>query len=205
MSIPLSLSLMSSSRGIEDGRSPLRKRRVCSCSRSWFWRSWLAAAAACLAAAPGAVCGYTGVGAKNAVLVTSPDGPDAACRLRMLPNRRREKGRGPWDCIEQEGMPESWWCRGARCSSMLGLRVAVVEGRDSMKLCIEPRRGVAAEFADENDESRRRVFWRVNWPVTAPNARVSELACECWAAMSSRIIDPSLTASSAMPASLTSW
>jgi len=44
---------------------------------------------------------------------------------------------------------------------------------------MEPRRRGAVEEDEENEESRRRLFWRVNCPVMAPNARESELECEC--------------------------
>jgi hypothetical protein len=108
------------------------------------------------------------------------------------------------DCMWKEGMPESWCCRGMRCCSMLGwvLEIALDEGRESRKPCIEPRRR-GAEVAEENEDSRRRVFWRVKLPVTAPNARERELVCE-WCETPSTAMADSLTASRAMPASRTS-
>src|SRR4051812_745270 len=102
-------------------------------------------------------------------------------------------------------MPESWCCSGARCWSMLGLRVVLGEGRASMKrLWMEPLRREGPELADEKDESLRRDFWRLNWPVTTPNARERELECECCEAPQSTYIVPSLTASSTMPVSFPS-
>jgi hypothetical protein len=102
-------------------------------------------------------------------------------------------------------MPESWCGRGVRSCSELGLRVALDEGRDSMKLCMDPRRrGAVVVVAEENEDKRRRVFWRVNGPVTTPNARDSELECEWCDAPQSTCMSPSLTASSAMPESFTS-
>jgi hypothetical protein len=88
-----------------------------------------------------------------------------------------------------------------RRSSVLGLRVEMEEGRPSTRFCIEPRR--AAEVADEMEDMRRRVFWRVKGPVTAPKARDMELACE-WVETAPKAMEPSRTASSAMPESLTS-
>lgn len=74
------------------------------------------------------------------------------------------------------GMPESWWCRGAR--SMLGLRVEFEEGRDSMKVCKEPRRRGATAAVVEQEERRRRDLERVK-PATVLMARERDIVCEC--------------------------
>lgn len=88
---------------------------------------------------------------------------------------------------------------------MLDLRVVLDEGRESMKRdCIEPLRREGPGVAEEKEESLRRAFWRVNWPVTTPNARERELECECCELLQSTYSVPSLTASSTMPVSFPS-
>jgi hypothetical protein len=205
MSTPLSLSLKSSSkRWVESERRPWWRKRVvccsCSCSRRiWFWRSWFAAAV------------YVRELNDAPMLDTSSGGTGLVGRLRMLLNRLKEKGFVPCGWTWKGCMPESWCGNGVRsdCASLWwGQRDVWDEGRDSTKLAIDPRRRGAAEVADENDERRRRLFWRVNCPVITPNARDSELECECCEDPmhdpQSTSMEPSLTASSAMPESFTS-
>lgn len=138
----------------------------------------------------------------------SAEGPETVGRRLILLNRLREKvfaARGAvcgWDW--KAGMPESWCCSGRRWCSVLILRAAPDGGRDSMKLWMEPRRR-GAVVAEEKDDSRRRVFWRVKPPVTAPKARDRELECAWWQAGASSPSEASFTASSAVAVSLASW
>jgi len=67
---------------------------------------------------------------------------------------------------------------------------------------MDPRRRWAG-VAEETDDMRLRVFWRVKLPVTAPMARESELDCECCDEPST-CMAASLTASS-MFVSFMSW
>jgi hypothetical protein len=103
------------------------------------------------------------------------DGPDVVGRRRILLKRLKENGLEPCDWTWKGCMPESVCGRGVRCCSVLFLRVEDEEGMWSIKPCMDPRRGAVEAVADEKDERRRRVFWRVNWPVIAPNAREREL------------------------------
>ena len=149
-------------------------------------------------------------GDEKRALVKSVDGPEAVGRRRMLLSRL--KGAKAFElvlcgCSWKVGMPESWCCRGIRCcgccGSMVDLWLALAEGRDSNKECMEPRRRCAG-VAEDTDDMRRRVFWRVKLPATAPNAREKELACECCERPSAAMV-ASLTASNMLVSLMSCW
>lgn len=142
-------------------------------------------------------------------MVTSADEAEAVGRRRMLLSRRKgekvlEAEGVDCGCSWKGGMPESWCCRGIRCCSMLGLAwVALEGGRDSKREWMEPRRRCAG-VAEETDDIRRRVFWRVKLPATAPNAREKELLCECCEEPSAAMV-ASFTASNMFVSFMSEW
>jgi len=123
-------------------------------------------------------------------------------RCLRLPRRRSEnvleEAGTARECGGEDGMAESWWCRGRRDGSAVD-RWAVDWGSESRKPCMEPRRREAPEGTEDKDDMRRRDFWRPKLHVTlSTRARDSELLCVCGRTASAAGSRPSFTAPSAM-------